>query len=275
MKILFVSYGDFYCNSTIHVFGFANQLVRMGHECAVAVPKNKESVSNLGTPLFKACTFNEISLGEAPFENNSAPDLIHCWTPREIVRKFVEPLREKWGCKLALHLEDNEDRLIEAFMKKPLAELKALPLAELDSLIPDDISHPIRYRTFLDSADGVSVIMDRLKEFLPYKKPIEILWPGVDFERFKPLEKRSRETEFPGILPGDYVIAYTGHVHWVNREDVRKLYLAVGELNRRGVPTKLLRSGEDFYSFLSPNEVWVRKFEINWGASNGLKSRAF
>src|SRR4029077_998934 len=128
-----------------------------------------------------------------------------------------------------------------------------------------DLSHPIRFVKFLESADGMTVIMDRLKEFLPYNKPGEVVWAGVDFEQFKPRKMTSRESDFPGIAPGDKVLAYTGHVHWANREEVRSLYLAVGELNTRGVPTKLLRTGEDFYPFLSANEEWVRRYEIKLG----------
>src|SRR5258708_6308905 len=147
MNILFASYGDFYCNSTIHVFGFANQLTRMGHSCAVAIPKNKESVVNLGEPLFKVATFAEVNSGIELFKDGGVPDLIHCWTPREILRMFVEPLRAKWRCKLAIHLEDNEDHLIEVFLKMPASEYNALDPLELDKLIRNDVSHPRRYRT--------------------------------------------------------------------------------------------------------------------------------
>ena len=238
----------------------------MGHACVVAVPSNVYRASTIWEQRrSKAMTFDEINQGAVLFENGAAPDVIHCWTPREIVRKFAEPLREKWRCKLAIHLEDNEDRLLETFFEKPIDELRTLDPAELDKKMRDDLSHPIRYRKFLESADGVTVIMDRLKEFLPYSKPVEILWPGVDFERFKPIRNQAREKEFHGLAPGDNVLAYTGHVHWANREEVRTLYLALGELNARGVPTKLLRTGEDFYPFLSPNEEWTRRYEIKLG----------
>ncbi|HLX59671.1 MAG TPA: glycosyltransferase [Planctomycetota bacterium] len=265
MNILFVAYGDFHCNSSIHVFGFANQLARMGHACAVAVPQKKESVASLGEPLFRAFTFDEIKSGARIFENANAPDIIHCWTPREVVRAFAEPLREKWRCKLAIHLEDNEERLIEEFFKTPIAELRKLAPPELDKRMRSDLSHPLRFPKFLQSADGATVIMDRLKEFLPYNKPVEIIWPGIDFDLFKAKSPHSREADFPAIQPGDKVLAYTGHVHWANRDEVRTLYLAVGALNDRGIATKLLRTGDDFYPFLSPNEEWVRQYEIKLG----------
>src|SRR5258706_16273737 len=102
MNILFATYGDFYCNSSIHVFGFANQLSRMGHACAVAVPSNKESVANLGAPLFRVMTFAEFNAVEKLFDSASAADVIHFWTPREIVRKFAEPLRDKWHSTLTV-----------------------------------------------------------------------------------------------------------------------------------------------------------------------------
>ena len=265
MNILFVLYGDFYCKSASQVFGFANQLVRRGHSCAVAVPKKKESVATLGEPLFKAVTFDEVNAGTALFEKAAAPDIIHCWTPREIVRKFAEPLREKWRCKLAIHLDENERHLIESLLKLSAGELNALDPAQFDKLVPDDLSHPLRHKTFVESADGISVVMDRLKEFLGYNKPVEILWPGVDFERFKPVANQSREKEFTGIAPDDNLLAWVDDVQWANREEVRTLYLALGALNARGLPTKLLRAGEDFCPFLSPNEEWVRRFEIKLG----------
>src|ERR1043165_8213905 len=137
MNILFVAYGDFYCNSSIHVFGFANQ----------------QSVANLGTPLFRALTFDEVTAGAPLFDNSGNADVIHCWTPREVVRKFAEPLREKWRCKLAIHLEDNEERFIEEFMKAPLAELRKFDVGELDKRVRGDLSHPIRFLRFLESAD--------------------------------------------------------------------------------------------------------------------------
>ena len=265
MNVLFALCGDFYCTSASQVFGFANQLVRRGHACAVAVPKRKESVATLGEPLFKVATFDEVNAGAVLFEKSAAPDLIHCWTPREIVRNFAEPLREKWRCKLAIHVDENEQHLIESFLKMTARELEALDSAELDKLVPDDMSHPVRHKTFVESADGVSVVMDRLKEFLRYNKPVEILWPGVDFERFKPAANQPREKEFSGIAPGDNVLAWVDDVQWNNRENVRTLYLALGALNARGVSTKLLRAGEDLCPFLSANEEWVRRFEIKLG----------
>src|SRR5579862_5855164 len=123
MNILFATYADFQSNSSIHVFGFASQLTRAGHDCCVAVPMGKESVAIVGEPLFKVREYSELASGESPFENKAPADLIHAWTPRERVRQFVDELRGKWKSRLVVHLEDNEEHLTESHLETPLAQL--------------------------------------------------------------------------------------------------------------------------------------------------------
>jgi hypothetical protein len=38
---------------------------------------------------------------------------------------------------------------------------------ELDPLMSDSLPHPVRHRTFLRLADAATVIVDRLREFVP------------------------------------------------------------------------------------------------------------
>lgn len=265
MNILFASHGDFTCMGSIRVFGFANQLARMGHACAVAVPGNKESVGILGAPRFSVLSFDEVNAGARLFGSGAAPDLLHCWTPRENVRRFAEPLRKKWGCKLALHLDENDARVIEVHFGMPFEKVSALSAEELSKQLPADLPHPLHFKAFIESADGVTVVMDRLKEFLPYSKPVEVLWPGVDGELFNPRPNQNRAELFAGIEPGDHVLVFCGDASESNRAELRSLYLALGDLNARGVPTKLLRAGVDLVPFLSPHEEWVRRFEIKLG----------
>jgi hypothetical protein len=61
------------------------------------------------------------------FPNGQPADLIHAWTPREAVRKFVlgyQRLLPK-PARLIIHLEDNERFLIEAYTAKSFATLRA------------------------------------------------------------------------------------------------------------------------------------------------------
>ncbi len=44
VNILFITYHDFTSNSAIQIHNFANNLVKRGNDCCVAVPLNKNSV---------------------------------------------------------------------------------------------------------------------------------------------------------------------------------------------------------------------------------------
>jgi hypothetical protein len=81
-----------------------------------------------------------------------------------------------------VHLEDNEEALLEASMELPFSELKRLPLSHLDKIIPPHLSHPIRYRDFLQGAVGVSMLIDSLRQFIPDALPSVEIWPGYEDE---------------------------------------------------------------------------------------------
>jgi len=85
VNILFVNYGDFTANSLNHIAGFANTLQARGHACVVAVPSGKETLTAVPNPHFATATFAEVLAQPALFPDGRAADLIHAWTPREVV----------------------------------------------------------------------------------------------------------------------------------------------------------------------------------------------
>lgn len=260
-NILLVSHCDFPSNSAIHVHYFANGLSCLGFDCVVYVPNDKNTVSQVGGNLYKTAQFNELELINTLFEDHNGPSLVHAWTPREHVRKFCMELREFCQFKLVVHLEDNEEQILEAYLDQPVDEL----FESYSKLIESNLSHPKHYREFLESADGATVIMERLKEFVPAGIPCITLWPGVDFHQFYP---RSADADLLASfsLPKDAtVVCYTGGVHPANAREVRGLYLAVGKRNLHDKPTVLIRTGIDVCDFLPPEETWVRQYEINLG----------
>ena len=89
------------------------QLARSGVQCAVAVPRDVQTVGDLGTALFRACTYEEILQAPA---SRSEPTLVHAWTPREIVRRFTEKLSARLSCGYVVHLEDNEDSILDRML---------------------------------------------------------------------------------------------------------------------------------------------------------------
>jgi len=265
VNILFVLYHDFTANSAGHVRSLANELVKLGNDCCVAVPSNKASVSSLGNVLFRPLEFEEAFATGFGFLNGRGPDVVHAWTPREGVRRFCDRVREGSACRLFVHMEDNEWHLVRCAFGQSFETLALLDEDEMDRRLPDSLAHPHRAMEFLKAADGVTVIIDRLREILPPVRATLELWPSADEELFTRQANHPFERSMLGIAKNSTVVVYTGNVHGANGHDVRSLYLAIAILNREGFPATLVRTGRDFVSFLGPEETWARQHSIELG----------
>ena len=245
MNILFVNYGDFTSNSLNHIGGFARELSDKGHACAVAVPSGKESLSVIPHPCFVATLFGEALQSPELFPDGRGADIIHAWTPREVVRRFVIAYQKaaKKAAHLVIHLEDNEEFLMESYSGKSIAELRKLTGAEIDAALSDRLSNPIRYKTFLELADAGTVIVDRLGEFLPASLPRSLLQPGLEPHRAGPVQAHPGARAELGLEAAERVIVYTGSNTFANEADILELYRAVARLNKRGIRTRLVRTG--------------------------------
>jgi glycosyltransferase involved in cell wall biosynthesis len=261
-NILFVLYHDFTSNSAIHVHNFASHLAALGHSVAVAVPDNKETAENLGERNYAVAVFAECDgTWGALFTNGNGPDVVHAWTPRENVRLFCEKLLGFASFTLIVHLEDNEELILEVNLGRSFKELENTPSLR----VPNNLSHPQNYRRFLASADGVTLIMDRLEKFVPPEIPKLILWPGADRQLFFSREKDDAFLADLGVPAENIVLCYTGNVHSANAREVRSLYLAAAVLTREGIPTTLVRAGKDYCPFLGPDETWARDVSVELG----------
>jgi glycosyltransferase involved in cell wall biosynthesis len=261
-NILFALYHDFTSNSAIHVHNFASNLAAFGHSVAVAVPDNKETAGNLGEPAYIPASFAECDgTWEAIFPDGRGPDIVHAWTPRENVRLFCEKLMGFASFTLIIHLEDNEELILQANLGLPFEELARTPSLR----IPPNLSHPKNYRLFLASASGITLIMDRLEKFVPPEVPSLTLWPGADRQLFFPRGKDETFLARLGVPPADIILCYPGNVHSANAREVRSLYLAAAILRREGIPTTLVRAGLDYCSFLGPDEKWAREVSVDLG----------
>jgi glycosyltransferase involved in cell wall biosynthesis len=261
-NILFALYHDFSANSAVHVHNFANQLAALGHCCAVAIPEDADRGAGLGEQNYSVQRFDQVD-GEwsRVFANGRSADVVHAWTPRENVRLFCEKLGGFCDFSLFVHLEDNEELILEVNLGASFKILASSRFAE----IPANLSHPTYYRDFIASAAGVTMIMDRLESFVPSETPQLILWPGADDRLFFPRPRNPQLLEQLGIAPGTLVLCYTGNVHSANARDVRSLYLAAAILDREGTPARLIRTGRDFCPFLGPDEEWAHTVSIELG----------
>ena len=261
-NILFALYHDFSANSAVHVHNFANQLAALGHSTAVAIPDGLDQGTSLGAQNYSVQRFDQID-GDwsRVFSDGRAPEIVHAWTPRENVRLFCEKLAGFCDFALFVHLEDNEELILEVNLGMPFEKLARSRMMD----IPVNLSHPRNYRSFIASAAGVTMIMDRLERFVPAQVPQLILWPGADEQLFHPRPRDPTLLEQLGIAAGTAVLCYTGNVHSANGRDVRSLYLAAAILDREGTPTRLVRTGRDFCPFLGPDEEWARRVSIELG----------
>ena len=261
-NFLFALYHDFSANSAVHVHNFANELAALGHSTAVAMPDGNDTGTALGEQNYSVHRFEEVEGNWLRvFPDGRPPDVVHAWTPRENVRLFCEKLAGFCDFSLFVHLEDNEELILQVNLGMPFEKLARSRSAE----IPSNLSHPRNYRAFIASAVGVTMIMDRLERFVPAETPKLILWPGADERLFFPRPRDPEALEQLGIPEGTVVLCYTGNVHSANARDVRSLYLAAAILDREGTPAKLIRTGRDFCPFLGPDEEWAHRVSIDLG----------
>ncbi|MFO1451516.1 MAG: glycosyltransferase [Opitutaceae bacterium] len=259
MNLLFVNYGDFTSNSVNHLSGFTRALTAAGHRCIIAVPDNLDSLSAVPDPHFRAATYAELLATPALFADGRPADLIHAWTPREGVRQFVVDYKRLAPSRLVVHLEDNEEHLVESYMGQPLAILRDALERDFPRPLVNALPHPVRQHTLLRLADGVSVIIDTLRSFVPPGIPILSLPPGVDFDLYQPQEAPADLRDQLGLQDDERVIVFTGSSTFANESEIRDLYLAVHLLNARGCPTRLIRTGFNSPTFAtSLPEDWKR-----------------
>ena len=237
MKVLYIVHGPYDCNSGVQIFHFANELVDLGVEAAVSAPGPAERIRRVGEPRFELLAPDELRARRGRF------DLIHAWTPRELVRRLAERAGAGAGTPLVIHLEDNEELLLAAHAGMPYEQIARLPERWQSRLNGDGAVHPARYPRFMRSAAATTVITTALARFAPGEW--ELLRPGVDHERFSPEGPKVDRAEL-GIGDDEFVIVYPGNLHTPNEHDMFSLYLAAGLLRRRGQPVRLVRLGSDF-----------------------------
>lgn len=244
MNLLFVNYGDFTTNSLNHLSGFTRWLSGRGHECIVAVPHGLDTRRAVGAPAFTAASYDQLLAGAVRFSDGKPADVLHAWTPREAVRRFVlAHQRQAPATRVLVHLEDNEEHLAAAFAGADFAALRELPDDALAARLGDALPHPRRYRQLLALADGVTVIVAPLREFVPPGVPVHELPPGVDFSFYRPLPPDDALRHSLGLARHEKVVVYTGSTTFANAATMRQLLRAVQLLNERGTPVRLVRTG--------------------------------
>jgi glycosyltransferase involved in cell wall biosynthesis len=243
-NVLFVSHCNFRGNSAFHVHAMASELHCRGLSPVIAVPDEPETVEDIGRPPFAVLTLDEVRAGALSFPDGRGPDLVHAFTPRELVRQLTVDVVAEHGCRYVVHLEDNEETVLAAEHGGVSVEgLKELPVTTLDRIVRPRQANPLRARRFAEQSAGMTVLVERLLEFVPEGVPSRIVPAGFDERILAPLESREVARAELGLEPEDLAIVYPGNIHMVNIEEMRELWAAVAQLRRAGRPVVLVKTG--------------------------------
>jgi glycosyltransferase involved in cell wall biosynthesis len=243
LKILFILYGPFDCNSAIQALHFGNELTDLGCEVTLCATRDPAAIRKVGEPRFECIRYRELPRKRRELEPHRDDALICAWTPRERVRRATLPLVEQLGIPYVVHLEDNEEYLLARAYHMPMGELQRMPVRERDRPETLDLSHPPEYKEFLRGADAVTMITEELNEFNFGDLPHHLMRPGIEADRFRPDLTPPETREGLGLTAGDFVLVYHGTMHYANQHEMFSLYLAVKLLQRRGLSVTLVRLG--------------------------------
>jgi glycosyltransferase involved in cell wall biosynthesis len=251
MNILFVLYWDFRSNSANPLTLYARELHSAGHSCAIAVPSGLETADQYDQSAFRPVLFQDVLTdATSVFPDGRPADVIHACTPREVVRRFVTFYMAKCPTPLVIYLEDNERWIALHELGLQEKTLRAETDLNIACVLPDGLSHPFRYPSFIGLADAVAVIQDKLKIEVPPWVHCETVMIGVDLELFSPQPPDARLRKKYAVGETERVIVYHGGVDQYKRTAIETLCKAIGIINQRGYPCRLLRTGIRPLAFL-------------------------
>lgn len=251
MNILFVLYGDLTSNSATPLALYAREFAAHGHRCAVAIPSSLESVREHANPAFRTVLYADaLAHPDSIFADGRAADVVHAWTPRENVRRFVTRYLAQRPAPLVIYLEDHESWISCWALGLEQEALLWQTEQGVSDRSPDALSHPFRYRSFIGLADAAVVIQGKLSAEVPAWVSCDAVMSGVDLDFFSPRAADRALRKRHGIADKERVIVYPGGVNGFTRPGIETVCRAVGLMNRQGYPCRLLRTGPFALDFL-------------------------
>ncbi len=251
MRVVFVYFGPLDVNSAIQAFHFGNDLTEQGWDVTLAGLGDPRRIEAVGEPLFDCISHDALLSKVSEWRPDREETIVCAWTPRERVRRLTTSLVSQLGVPYVIHLEDNEDYLLESNARMSMAELQRLPI-RVQNHVTGELIHPTRHLEFLRGAAGITMITEELNEFNVGERPHHVARPGIDSERFSPELSPQVSREQFGLKPDDFVLVYHGTIHYANQHEMLSLYLAVKLLQRRGHPVRLIRLGHSEFGGIDP-----------------------
>jgi glycosyltransferase involved in cell wall biosynthesis len=259
MNILFVNHNNVSSNSANHIINLARALSKLGVSVALAVPDSGTSYPSIpGAP--ELAILNYSSGIDLRFPDGRGPDLVHAWTPRQVVSEFTRGICAYHRSPYLVHLEDNEYSITAAHLGISIEKLKLHSVAEK---LPPHLSHPVDMLSFLSGAKGVTALIDRLQELKPAAVRSIVFWPAAEDEIFYPQPADAELRRNLGISDTAKVLVYHGNVHPANVKEVWSLYLAIAALARSGLEIVLVRLGTDHAVIVPRDWPYMRGLVID------------
>jgi glycosyltransferase involved in cell wall biosynthesis len=252
MRVVFVYFGPLDVNSGIQAFHFGNDLTDLGWDVTLAGLGDPRRIEAVGEPRFECISHDELPSKVDGWRRDREETIVCGWTPRERVHQLTTNLASQLGVRYVIHLEDNEDYLLESNTGMSMDELQRLPLDVQSRITTLDQIHPTRHVEFLRGAAGITMITEELNDFNVGGRPHHVARPGIDSERFSPELSPTISRQQLGLRPEDFVLVYHGTIHYANQHDMLSLYLAAKLLQRRGHPVRLVRLGHSEFGGVDP-----------------------
>src|SRR5512135_2785935 len=225
MNVLFALYGGLDCNSAIPLQLHARELARMGHRCAVAIP---DSAGRPGPvdPALRVLRYSEALADPGAIFPDGHADIVHAWTPREGVRRFMTSYLVKRPTPWIMYLEDNEDWIARTALG--LTGLREDLIAQqteaaIGTRTPEGMANPLHYHAFVGLAEAAVVVQRKLAVEVPaWMNWTEVMLP-VDLERFAPRTPDTALAKRYGVTEGERVIVYPGGLNHFLRPGIEVL----------------------------------------------------
>ena len=84
----------------------------------------RRASGGVGEPRFEVLEYRDLRRKVADYRRDPARTVVHAWTPRERVRRATADAAARLGAPYIVHLEDNEEHLLEMIEGRELAELR-------------------------------------------------------------------------------------------------------------------------------------------------------
>jgi glycosyltransferase involved in cell wall biosynthesis len=261
MNILFILHNAIDSNSGYHIQGIAKELTLLGHDCIVTAPHGRLEGENFRI-IHYTNLFELIAKGSL-FRDRRQADIVHVWTPRQVVKYIYERLACYCTPTLVIHLEDNEESIARSFLGDEA--YNAAISASSEDHYPRHLTHPNSLTSFLGKAMGITVLVDKLRDFVPQGITSATISPAAD-ERIFNHEVQTIGVRAKFKIPDNKVIiVYNGNTNPATEPEIRELYRAVHLLNESGIPAVLVRSGEHKTFSDSEFRSYESRYSINLG----------